>query len=686
MSQTEHEPIAGETFPVAADATLAEARQHTLKSDDSFAIFGPNGDMERGTEGLYHRDTRHLSRLAFTLEGARPRLLGAAIGADNATLVCDRAARAPDGETEMGDDANEISLRHESFLWRGCRHDALVLANWSLRPQTATLGIEFAADFADLFEIRGTRRARHGELEAPSRTATGATLAYRGLDGVRLWTRLSFEPKPDQAGGEFIRYRRTLAPGESLRLAITIQCGADEARPRIESFAAARTDARHHRRVLRRRTGTIATGNALADAALRRARDDLLMLTTATDHGPYPYAGVPWFSTFFGRDAIITALMVLWLAPGLARGVLGWLAANQATTNDPAADAEPGKILHEARDGEMARLGEVPFRRYYGSVDATPLFVMLAGAYHDRTGDTAFIRALWPNIEAALGWIDGAGDADGDGFVEYGRKSGSGLANQGWKDSRDSIFHADGTLARGSIALCEVQGYVFAAKTAAARLATALGRTDRAMALAAQAEALRRRFDEAFWDEERQFYVLALDGAKRPCRVLASNAGHALFTGIALPERAEAVAERLMRPAFFSGWGIRTVARGEVRYNPMSYHNGSVWPHDNALIGLGLARYGRAADAARLFDALLAAAASVDRLRLPELFCGFHRAPALPPTAYPVACAPQAWAAAALPALLDACAGPANPGKPVIPSSLAHIEVANLPDANLPDD
>ncbi|MDD2877722.1 MAG: glycogen debranching N-terminal domain-containing protein [Acidiphilium sp.] len=680
------DPMDDKNFPVAADATRAEDRPYTLKSDDCFAIFGVNGDMTAGSEGVYYHDTRHLSRLAITLNGTRPRLLSGAISADNATLVCDLAARAPEGKTDMGDDANEISLRRETFLWHGTRHDALTLGNWSLTPQTMGLAINFASDFADLFEIRGTTRTQHGTQETPNTTAHGATLACRGLDGVRRWTRLEFDSKPDRVEPDAAHYRVRLTPGATFRITIAIQCGADADQARIEPFRTARNAAGRGRHALRGEAATLITSNTLVNAALMRACDDLIMLTTATDYGPYPYAGVPWFSTAFGRDAIITALQVLWLAPGLARGVLGFLAANQATTTDPAADAEPGKILHEFRDGEMARLGEVPFRRYYGSVDATPLFVMLAGAYHDRTGDTAFIHGIWPNIEAALGWIDGSGDEDGDGFVEYGRKTGHGLANQGWKDSQDSIFHADGTLAAGPIALCEVQGYVYAAKIAAAGLAAALGKPDRAAALTAQAAALRQKFDAAFWDPAQNFYSLALDGAKRPCRVLTSNAGHALFTGIALPDRANAVADRLMGEGFFSGWGIRTLARGEVRFNPMSYHNGSVWPHDNALIGLGLARYGRHADAARLFDAMLATATWAERYRLPELFCGFPRKPGHAPTAYPVACAPQAWAAATLPALLNACldltidpvTGSAIAGTPVLPTGIDHLRVENL--------
>jgi glycogen debranching enzyme len=681
-------------FAVAADTSWATDAPCTLKSDDSFAIFGRGGDMAAGAEGFYHRDTRHLSQLTVTCGGAKLRLLSAAISDDNSLFVCDLACPAPRPNLDMGDDGNEILLRRETFLWRDTRHDQLAVTNFSALPQRLHIGIGFAADFADLFEIRGTSRVRHGEIRRPVCTASSVIMACRGLDGALRRTTINLAPKPDHLDARGATYTLELGPGETRRINLAIRCatepeaagGSEATMDWLPAYLPARRAARRHGANLRRQIASLATGNTLADAILRRARDDLVMLTTATEFGPYPYAGVPWFSTAFGRDAIITALQVLWLAPGLARGVLGYLAANQATATDPRADAEPGKILHEARDGDMARGGEVPFHRYYGSVDSTPLFVMLAGAYLRRTGDLALIRGLWPNIEAALRWIDDFGDADGDGFVEYGRQSQNGLVNQGWKDSRDSVFHADGALARGPIALCEVQGYVYAARQAAAGIAAALGDPERAAALTAAAAELAEKFDAAFWDERLGFYVLALDGEKAPCRVLASNAGHALFTGIARPYRACRVADRLMGPEFFSGWGIRTLGHGQPRYNPMSYHNGSVWPHDNGLIGLGLARYGRAEDAARLCDALFAAAAFAPRYRLPELFCGLPRGAGHGPTGYPVACAPQAWAAATLAGLLDACcglefdlgAGTATAQAPVLPATLSHLRLNNL--------
>jgi glycogen debranching enzyme len=305
----------------------------------------------------------------------------------------------------------------------------------------------------------------------------------------------------------------------------------------------------------------------------------------------------------------------------------------------------------------MAALKEMPFGRYYGSVDATPLFVLLAGAYYERTADRAGVESIWPNVEAALRWIDAYGDRDGDGFVEYQRRSADGLLHQGWKDSDDAVCHADGTLTAGPIALCEVQGYVYAAHRAGAVLAAARGRTDRAGELNGRAEQLRDRFEAAFWCDDLGTYALALDGDKRPCRVRSSNAGHALFAGIADPSRASRVARALMDPGSFSGWGVRTLDAGEVRFNPMSYHCGTVWPHDNALIALGFSRYGLQDDALRILTALFEAGTYLDLNRMPELFCGFAREPGAGPTPYPVACAPQAWAAGSVFLLVQACLG-----------------------------
>ncbi len=677
-------------FSIPAARSLQERPARVLKYGDTFALFDPNGDitsMPGSPEGIFYRDTRHLSHLRLSICGMPPMLLSSTMRDDNAALTCDLTN--PDLYRSEGLilEHDLIHLRRVKFVWKSATFERIAVRNFGERRERIVLQIEFAADFADLFEVRGSRRERHGTFHPTQVKADAAKISYTGLDGLLRETRLRFAPQPGDLDANRAIFELDLMPHERAVIFIEIRCNTRPGGlPASNQFF---TSLRESRRALRRsasRATAIATSNDVFNEGIRRSIADLYMLTTDLPEGPYPYAGIPWFSTVFGRDALITAMQTLWADPAIARGVLGHLAATQATAKDDAADAEPGKILHEARRGEMAALGEVPFRRYYGSVDATPLFVMLAGAYLERTADVATLRRLWPNIEAALRWIDVYGDRDRDGFVEYGRKSEEGLINQGWKDSHDSIFHADGSVARGPIALVEVQGYVFAAKRAAASIAQRLDLPERALRLDRQAEELQRRFDAAFWDDALGTYVLALDGDKRPCRVRSSNAGHALFSGIALPERAGPVVNGLMSNASYSGWGIRTIATSESRYNPMSYHNGSVWPHDNGLIAMGFGRYGLKHPLMRLLTALFDASLFLELKRLPELFCGFARRAHTGPTAYPVACAPQAWSSASVFAMVGALLGisfePAARRiclmRPMLPAWLDTLKLSNL--------
>ena len=649
-------------YAIEAGSSLEERKTKTLKHNDTFGVFDANGDILSGKgnpEGLYHRDMRYLSHLELTLCGKRPMVLSSTVRNDNAGLSCDLTnpdIRGEGGEPTIEND--RIHLRRSRFLWDDTCFELLALRNFDDKPHRLHLELRFGADFQDLFEVRGTKRGKQGEFPAPKVDSVDVVLGYDGLDGKHRQTCLRFHPQPGTLTADRAVWDIELAPYDRWRMIFTVACDGEPVETPLEKvFFAALRRARRHVRSRRKRSTSIATSNEILNEAVERSIADLYMLTSDMPEGPYPYAGIPWFSTVFGRDGIITALETLWMDPKIAQGVLRFLADHQATVVKPEADAEPGKILHELRHGEMAALGEVPFGEYYGSIDATPLFVMLAGAYFRRTRDEATVRQIWPNIEAALTWIDEYGDRDGDGFVEYGRASDSGLANQGWKDSDDSIFHRDGTLAQGSIALVEVQGYVFAAWLAAADIAEALGKGDRATTLRERAADLRKRFDQAFYDDGLGTYVLALDGEKKPCRVRASNAGHALFTGIALPERAETVVRTLMNGHSFSGWGIRTLASGEARYNPMSYHDGSVWPHDNALIAAGFARYGFRKQAAKVFEGLFTASTAIDVNRLPELFCGFPKQKGRGPVFYPVACSPQAWAAVAPLYLIRSCLG-----------------------------
>ena len=649
-------------FYIPAVTSLQERRLRALKHDDSFALFNHYGDIVpfRGTpDGLYHCDTRYLSHLELRMNSQQPLLLSSTVHDDNAVFAADLTNPDLFGNGELLLPRDTFHIQRLKFMWRGSCHERVTVRNYDARPRSAVLTLWFESDFADLFEVRGQTRERRGETTRLLPSNRVAALRYAGLDGVVRVTTVRFTPAPARLETSLARYDLALAPEGQAEIFIEIGCSLG-AEPMMETRSTYIGCLRAARRALSDSTGRaarIAGSNGQFNQLLSRSMSDLYMLVTDTEHGPYPYAGIPWFSTAFGRDGLLTALFTLWIDPTIAKGVLRYLAATQATSSNPLQDADPGKILHETRAGEMARLGEVPFALYYGSVDSTPLFVVLAGAYVERTGDLDTLRAIWPNIEAALGWIDRYGDADGDGFVEYNRYSESGLVNQGWKDSHDSIFHADGQLAQGPIALCEVQAYVFLGKRRAARMARLLDLPERAMVLDTQADSLQKRFEAAFWCEELSTYALALDGEKRPCRVRSSNAGHALFAGIAAPERARRVAAGLLDRDFFAGWGIRTVAASQVRYNPMSYHNGSIWPHDNALIALGFDRYGLKDAVLQVLTAMFEASGYVDLRRLPELFCGFAREPRTSPTFYPVACAPQAWATATPFALLQAALG-----------------------------
>src|SRR5579862_1425232 len=645
--------------PFYITATQAAGRPpRTLKYGDSFAVLDSRGDIAAASgrsAGLFHLDTRYLSRLELLVNGAPPLLLGSNLRDDNSALFVDLTNPDLISDQRILLEKDSVHILRTVFLWRDTAYERLRLRNYGNRTIELPLSILFENDFADLFEVRGAHRERRGTATQQLRGNDQVVLSYVGLDNKLRRTTLTFDPPPERLSTGNAQYNVQLEPGETKRIFLAASC--DAARPRPAPFLSGLIAARRELRQSARDRTSVETSNDRFNEMLCRSAADLAMLMTDTPQGRYPYAGIPWFSTTFGRDGLITALQMLWWSPEVARGVLRRLAAYQAQTTDPLADSEPGKILHEMRGGEMAALREVPFGLYYGSVDSTPLFVLLAGLYAERTGDIDTIDKLWPSIEAALAWIDGPGDPDRDGFVEYLRATDQGLANQGWKDSYDAIFHADGRLAEGAIALAEVQGYVYAAKRMAARCAQRIGRSEIAHKLHDEAQRLAERFEAAFWCPEIETYAIALDGNKNPCRVRTSNAGQVLFTGIASSERAARVAHGLLQPRFFSGWGIRTVAAGEARYNPMSYHDGSIWPHDNALIALGLARYGQKQSISTLFEGLFRAGAYMDLRRLPELFCGFQLQHGHGPTLYPVACAPQAWASATPFTLLEASLG-----------------------------
>ena len=660
-------------------------RLFALKHADTFIVADANGNVTGEGDGMFRDDTRVLSVWSLTVGAKRPALLSAALSQDNTLFTSHLTNRPlpPLGGQSLPQGV--IHVERQRLIFEGALYERITLSNFGPHENWVPLELEFDADFRDMFEVRGVSRRARGELLEPEIGHSSVCLRYRGLDGVVRQSCVSFSRAPRRLASHKAEFTIRLkhAASTSLYIEINPQPGDPPSRDR---FRAAAARARFGMRSKRRQGATMHSPERVFNDWIEKSRADLALLTTELKTGPFPYAGIPWFSTPFGRDAIITSLQMLWLDPTLARGVLAFLAANQAKERSAFQDSAPGKIMHETRKGEMAALHELPFGLYYGGVDTTPLFVMLAGAYAERTADLAFIEEIWPALERAMAWIEGDGDSNGDGFVDYMRAAASGLANQGWKDSQDSVFHADGSDPAGPIALIEVQGYCFAAFRAMALLSTRRGDPERAAHWKAQADRLRDATESRFWMHENGLYALALDGNGRACRVRTSNSGQLLFTGLPSPERARSVIDNLLTGPFNSGWGIRTLAEGEARYNPMSYHNGSVWPHDTALCALGMARYGERGGVVRILDDMFEAGVRFE-MRLPELYCGFERrGRGDSPVAYPVACLPQAWASGSLFMLLQAALGISVSAwredirieDPRLPTGIEHLEIRNL--------
>jgi glycogen debranching enzyme len=489
------EIVAEQPFYIPMTGPAARPRR-SLKHDDTFIVLDDHGDIGAsagGPDGLFNADTRYLARLELVLDDTQPLLLGSNLRDDNSALSVDLTNPDVHRQGRIVLQKDMLHIVRSIFLWRGAAYQRIGVQNHSGHSASFDLALLFDNDFADLFEARGERRPRRGVGSSSLTGSSDVLLEYMGIDGKVRATVIQFDPQPTKLTVNAATYHLDLAPHQTRSLFVVVSCN----KPKTSKPVPFLRGLLEHRREMRRLTKgavSIETSNNIFNEVLCRSMADLNMLMTDTPEGRYPYAGIPWYSTTFGRDGIITALQMLWVDPRIARGVLRRLALYQAKDVDPLADAEPGKILHEMRGGEMAALREVPFAQYYGSVDATPLFVLLAGLYVERTGDDETLTELWPSIEAALEWIDGPGDPDGDGFVEYRRASEQGLANQGWKDSYDAIFHADGRLAEGYIALAEVQGYVFAGKLLAARCATRMGLLDKARKLEAEAHRLAEQF------------------------------------------------------------------------------------------------------------------------------------------------------------------------------------------------
>ena len=655
------ESLASEDYVMVSEPGVADERHRIIKQADTFAVFDIHGDICRRNsdpQGIYCKGTRFLSYYLVTIESQPLLLLSSDVTRNNHLVTVDLTNPHLFLEDGRQIPRGTLHIFRSKFLWNGRCYENYRLKNYGLYPAEFHMDFAFDADFVDVFEVRGIKRNKRGSFKPPAVSENIIEFFYSGLDGIFRRTRIEFSRKPDYMAAGSASYLVSLDVNEELRFTITVSCHSGESGDNNSlSYEQAYRDSSGSLKTAGEMECNISTSNEHFNILLERAISDLRMLLTCENGILYPYAGIPWFNAPFGRDGLITALEMLWFNPRIGHSVLSYLAKEQSESINIDQDAEPGKILHEVRMGEMTNTGELPFSRYYGSADATPLFVILAGYYFKRTGDLDFIGSVWPHIERAIHWIDRYGDADQDGFVEYKKKSEHGLENQGWKDSRDAVFHEDGTIAEAPVAMCEIQGYVYAAKKEAAFLAEHLGYRQKSFFFREEAEKLREKFELTFWDDKMNSYILALDSKKRPCRVKGSNMGHCLFAGISSSERAYKIAELLMNEHFFSGWGIRTLAADQIRYNPMSYHNGSIWPHDNALIAEGFSRYGFNRYASAILDAFFHMSQFTELNRFPELYCGFRKRAHQGPTLYPVACSPQAWSAASIFLLLKACLG-----------------------------
>jgi glycogen debranching enzyme len=677
---------------VAPDVPV-EAREEllALKSGAAFMCARRDGDIRPAVAsgaGLFANDTRHLSELRLTVGGVPPVLLSSVMESGHYAVIngTNPVLRSAGGDVVPQETLNvrRTVLIADRLFYR------VRVRNFHLKPISTVAEVSLAADFSDVFEVRGMVRETTGRVLEPTRDGNRVRFGYVAEDGQHRETLVELQPSPAQvtiSGGHVrIAWDVQLDVRESLSIWITVNPTGVEVGDAELTAAQAAGQLESAYGDWLETCAQINTDNELFDRLIDASVRDLHALMMPVGENRLPAAGIPWYLAPFGRDSLLSSCETLMINPEVARGTLLVLAGLQAHHDEAWRDAEPGKILHELRTGELARTGHIPHTPYYGTVDATPLFLMVAGGYYHWTLDLDTMRQLRPALDAALRWIDEWGDRDGDGFVEYHQRAPAGLINHGWKDSHDSIVHADGSIAQGPIALVEVQGYVYEAKRRIADVYEALGDATRADQLRSEAGKLRAAFNEAFWNPEEGFFALALDGRKQQVRSVTSNPAHCLYCGIVDDDKAALVAERLMAADMFSGWGIRTLSGSSPAYNPMSYHNGSVWPHDNAIAAAGLKRYGFDAATNRIAAGLFDVASGARDFRLPELFCGFQRDGSRAIVAYPVACIPQAWAATAPFMLLQAMLGisahaPHNQltvDRPRLPDWLEAVEIRGI--------
>lgn len=627
-----------------------------IREGTSFLLTDPSGDVAAGNRqgfGIYHADTRHLSTYHFSLNGTEPVLLlsTAELGYAMEQVMTNPTLTTASGRTIH---RGSIELRRQRVV-ADVIEERLRVTNFNAFPITLTLTYAFGADFADIFDVRGYERERAGTAHAPAVGDRSIRYAYTGIDGRERRTSVEFDRTPDVLSESSAQFRVTLKRRETASVRITVALnGKRQAVAPINRFDAV---AASHRSWSDGCT-KVTTDNAFFNRVVSRSLSDVRMLWSETEDGEsYPAAGTPWFDALFGRDTCILSMQMLAYRPEIARDSLRLLASCQGKRLDPSHDEEPGKILHELRFDELSRAGELPYGPYYGSIDSTPLFLMLIAEYYQWTADLRLVRELLPAIRSAIAWMETYGDAAADGYLSYEKRSAKGLVNQGWKDSGDAVAHADGTLAHPPIALAEVQGYAFAARMRLAPLLDKLDEKELAMRARRDAGRLQRRFNQDFWMADQRFYAMALDGQRRPVESVTTNPSHCLWTGLIDPARANDVAARLMDDDMFSGWGLRTLTGSSPRFNPIGYHLGTVWPHDNSIAAMGFKMYGFEDEANEVATALFDAAAAFPYFRLPELFGGDARSAHNSPVPYPVACRPQSWAAGAFPLITQAMLG-----------------------------
>ncbi|MGH2740745.1 MAG: amylo-alpha-1,6-glucosidase [Actinomycetota bacterium] len=620
-----------------------------IKEDRTFIVSDKFGDMPEGNTaalGLYHDDTRFLSRFEVAVNDLKPLLLHSSTErnySQNVELAYPMSMMDPSGFERK----ENLSL-HRYRVLGGSMFERLRVHNFGRKPLSARVTLDFDADFRDLFEVRGLAREQRGQMQPAKVEHNQVVLSYRGLDGETRSTTLRFSPAPDELTESHAEFIVQAQPGVEVELAIEITPAVGRDTPDRLPMGQAEDRLGRDYTNWRKQCTRFRTSHPQLSEFLDRAILDIRMLISSGENGThYIDAGIPWYSTLFGRDSLITAYQAITVNPDLAWGTLRGLAALQGKEENEWREEEPGKILHEVRLGELARCNEIPHTPYYGSIDSTPLWLILLSSAYSWTADLDSVKELWPNALAALEWIDTYGDLDGDGYLEYQKRSARGLDNQGWKDSFDAVLYEDGTRAKPPIALVEVQGYAYQAKLGMARLAEELGEIDLAQRLQQQAADLKERFNRDFWVEETNYFALALDGDKKPVPTISSNPGHCLWSEIVDEEKAPRVAHRLLSPRLSSGWGIRTLADKQPAFDPLGYHTGSIWPHDNSLIIHGLKRYGFDTEAQRVMDQLALAGSFFPLGRFPELFCGYSAEEVPVPVQYPVACRPQAWASGA---------------------------------------